>query len=379
MIDLHLVLGSTQYDSRILKETAAIDRAGMFDRVLVLGLTDEMHGVERREGGRTTREFSLRTRGLPRNLAGQSIKFAEWRSRILRACRGLPIGVVHCHDLLPLPVAVRIKRDTGAKLIYDAHELETERAGLRGLRRRLAQRTERRMMRHVDAIVTVSPSIVDWYRNRHPGVEVVLVRNVPERVPVNETAEPLRDRLGVPDDAALFISIGGFSRGRGIERALCAFADDSVRHHVVFMGFGPLAGEIDAAAAGCARIHRIPPVSPDEVVWFAAGADVGLSLTEDSCLNHRFCLPNKVFESLVAGVPVLCSDLPDQANLIRGYGAGWTVGASIEALVRRLTEISIDDARRIRSDLRDRVAELGWDREAERLVDLYRRLLGRDA
>jgi glycosyltransferase involved in cell wall biosynthesis len=379
VIDLHLVLGSTQYDSRILKETAAIDRAGMFDRVLVLGLTDEMHGVERREGGRTTREFSLRTRGLPRNLAGQSIKFAEWRSRILRACRGLPIGVVHCHDLLPLPVAVRIKRDTGAKLIYDAHELETERAGLRGLRRRLAQRTERRMMRHVDAIVTVSPSIVDWYRNRHPGVEVVLVRNVPERVPVNETAEPLRDRLGVPDDAALFISIGGFSRGRGIERALCAFADDSVRHHVVFMGFGPLAGEIDAAAAGCARIHRIPPVSPDEVVWFAAGADVGLSLTEDSCLNHRFCLPNKVFESLVAGVPVLCSDLPDQANLIRGYGAGWTVGASIEALVRRLTEISIDDARRIRSDLRDRVAELGWDREAERLVDLYRRLLGRDA
>jgi glycosyltransferase involved in cell wall biosynthesis len=379
VIDLHLVLGSTQYDSRILKETAAIDRAGMFDRVLVLGLTDEMHGVERREGGRTTREFSLRTRGLPRNLAGQSIKFAEWRSRILRACRGLPIGVVHCHDLLPLPVAVRIKRDTGAKLIYDAHELETERAGLRGLRRRLAQRTERRMMRHVDAIVTVSPSIVDWYRNRHPGVEVVLVRNVPERVPVNETAEPLRDRLGVPDDAALFISIGGFSRGRGIERALCAFADDSVRHHVVFMGFGPLAGEIDAAAARCARIHRIPPVSPEEVVRFAAGTDVGLSLTEDSCLNHRFCLPNKVFESLVAGVPVLCSDLPDQANLIRGYGAGWTVGASIEALVRRLTEISIDDARRIRSDLRDRVAELGWDREAERLVDLYRRLLGRDA
>lgn len=379
MIDLHLVLGSTQYDSRVLKETAAIDRAGMFDRVLVLGLTDEMHGVERREGGRTTREFSLRTRGLPRNLAGQSIKFAEWRSRILRACRGLPIGVVHCHDLLPLPVAVRIKRQTGAKLIYDAHELETERAGLQGLRRRLAQRTERRMMRHVDAIVTVSPSIVDWYRDRHPGVEVVLVRNVPERVPVNETAEPLRDRLGVPDDAALFISIGGFSRGRGIERALCAFADDSVRHHVVFMGFGPLAGEIDAAAAGCARIHRIPPVASGDVIRVAAGADVGLSLIDDICLSYRFCLPNKLFECLVAGLPVLCSDLPDQGELVARYRCGWTIPASAEALTLELSRISVDEVRRLRAGLPDRVAELGWDREAERLVDLYRRLLGRDA
>ncbi len=378
MINLHLVGNPVAYDSRVLKETASLAGSGLFEQVRVLGLAAGATRTES-EGTRLIREVALRMRPLPKSLFFQSLKFMEWQWRLLRECRGLRVGVVHCHDLLPLPIAVRLKRRTGARLVYDAHELETEKSGLQGLRRRLAQRSERRMMRHVDAIVTVSPSIVDWYRDRHPGVEVVLVRNVPERVPVKETAEPLRDRLGVPDDAALFISIGGFGRGRGIERALCAFADDSVRHHVVFMGFGPLAGEIDAAAAGCARIHRIPPVSPDEVVWFAAGADVGLSLTEDSCLNHRFCLPNKVFESLVAGVPVLCSDLPDQANLIRGYGAGWTVGASIEALVRRLTEISIDDARRIRSDLPGRVAELGWEREAERLVDLYRRLLGRDA
>jgi glycosyltransferase involved in cell wall biosynthesis len=106
---------------------------------------------------------------------------------------------------------------------------------------------------------------------------------------------------------------------------------------------------------------------------------VGLSLTEDSCLNHRFCLPNKVFESLVAGVPVLCSDLPDQADLIRAHEGGWTVGASIGSLVRRLSEISVDEVRRLRAGLPSRVSGLGWDREAERLLELYRRLLARNA
>jgi len=375
MINLHLVGNPVAHDSRVLKETASLAGSGLFEEVRVLGLAAGAARTES-EGTRLIREVALRTRPLPKSLAFQSLKFMEWRWRLLRECRGLRVGVVHCHDLLPLPVAVRLKQRTGAKLVYDAHELETERVGLRGLRRMLARRTERRLMRHVDALITVSPSIVEWYRARHPQVEVVLVRNVPERSDPAASVEPLRARLGVPDDAVLFISIGSFSRGRGIERALAAFRDPAVRHHVVFMGFGGLAERIDAAAAACPRIHRIPPVAPSEVLRFAAGADVGLSLTEDSCLNHRFCLPNKVFESLVAGVPVLCSDLPDQADLIRSHQGGWTVGASSEALARRLSEISIDEVRRLRAGLPARVSGLGWDREAERLLDLYRRLGG---
>ena len=375
MINLHLVGNPVAHDSRVLKETASLAGSGLFEEVRVLGLAAGAARTES-EGTRLIREVALRTRPLPKSLAFQSLKFMEWRWRLLRESRGLRVGVVHCHDLLPLPVAVRLKQRTGARLVYDAHELETERVGSRGLRQRLARSTERRLMRYVDALITVSPSIVEWYRARYPGVEVVLVRNVPERLPTMVEPEPLRRRLGVPDDAVLFISIGSFSRGRGIERAIEAFRDPAVRHHVVFMGFGALAERIDAAAAACPRIHRIPAVAPSEVLRFAAGADVGLSLTEDSCLNHRFCLPNKVFESLVAGVPVLCSDLPDQADLVRSHQGGWTVGASSEALARRLSEISIDEVRRLRAGLPGRVSGLGWDREAERLLDLYRRLGG---
>jgi len=378
MINLHLVGNPVAHDSRVLKETASLAGSGLFEQVRVLGLAA---GKARSasEGARLIEEVALRSRPLPKSLFFQSLKFMEWRWRLLRESRGLPVGVVHCHDLLPLPIAVRLKRRTGARLVYDAHELETERVGLRGLRRALARRTERRLMRHVDALVTVSPSIVEWYRARYPQVEVVLVRNVPERAEQAAAVEPLRARLGVPDDAVLFISIGSFVRGRGIERVLEAFSGPAVRHHVVFMGFGVLAEQIDAAAASCPRIHRIPAVAPSEVLRFAAGADVGLSLIEDSSLSYRYCLPNKVFESLVAGVPVLCSNLPDQADLVRSHEGGWTVGASLDALVQRLSEISIEEVRRFRADLPNRVSELGWDREAEELIDLYRRLLARGA
>ena len=89
--------------------------------------------------------------------------------------------VVHCLDVEPLPIGVRLKQLTGAKLVYDAHELETERTHLKKLRKRIVRVSERRCKPYVDAMITVSPSIQNWYRERFPRVPVSLVRNVPTR------------------------------------------------------------------------------------------------------------------------------------------------------------------------------------------------------
>ncbi len=375
MINVHLVLGSTRHDSRVLKETASLGLAGFFDRTLVLGLTNEAGTVVREEGLRITKELALRTRRLPRNLLFQSIKFAEWRSKLLRECRGLPIGVVHCHDLAPLPVAVTLKRVTGAKLVYDAHELESERASLNKARRRLAARTERSLLREVDALVTVSPSIAEWYQERNPGLEVVLVRNIPDFSIAPSPDPTLRRSLDVPDDALLFIAIGGFLPGRGIGAIIEAFSCDESPHHVAFMGYGPLKDSIERATKRCCRVHLLPAVAPAEVMKVAAGADVGLSMIEDVCLSYRYCLPNKLFESLGAGIPVLASDLPDQAALIKEYGGGWVVRPEVAAIRQFLQTIDAEQVQRVRSGLVDRTQDLRWNREARRLVELYRRLV----
>ena len=319
---LHIVRNPVSHDSRVLKETGSI--LGKFpDKELVsAGFHEPGYAEKESIGQRQVHRWRLATRPLPKNLLSQSIKYMEWYIRLIKAYRKEPLQIIHCHDIEPLAIAVRLKKITGAKLIYDAHELETERNGSRGIRQSLTQWQEARWMPYVDHLITVSPSIEKWYAQRYPDTPRHLVRNIPQEVDVSVLPITLRKSLAVPDNALLFLYLGGLSKGRGIETILESFTHDSVPHHVLFMGSGALEEQVKRQAEACERIHYRSPVPPAEVTSYAAGADVGLSLIEDTCLSYRYCLPNKLFENMLAGLPVLASDLPDQRQVIIDHQAG---------------------------------------------------------
>lgn len=374
-LNLHIVRNPVSYDSRVLKETATLRDLGRFAAVEIAGFHE--HGYTEHEDldGRALWRVILASRRLPKNLAGQAIKFAEWRHHLVAHYRNRPLAVIHCHDLDPLPIAVRLKRLTGAHLVYDAHELETEQSATWSLRKGLMRRTERRCMPWVDAMITVSPSIRDWYMRTYPGLAISLVRNVPERPPDPIGPANLRDRLGVPNDALLFLYLGGLAGGRGIENMLAAFAAPGIVHHLLVLGNGPLRGAVELACARCSRLHYLPAVPPDKVLAHAAGADVGISMAEDTCLNNRYCLPNKLFESLIVGLPMLVSDLPDQRHLVESYRAGWTCTPDVTSIVAALTAIDRGGWTAVRTSLAERTRELGWHHEAAILTELYDSLL----
>lgn len=370
-VNLHIVRNSVIHDSRVLKETATLLAYSKFTEVEIAGF--EECGLAEHEDieGRHLWRVPLASRGLPKDLISQLLKYAEWRWRLIRKYRDVPLSVIHCHDLEPLPIAARLKRLTGARLVYDAHELETERSGLRGLRQALARFTERRYMNWVDAVITVSPSIRDWYLRAYPGVPVTLVRNVPERPRSAVIPVDLRTRLNVPSEVLLFIYLGGLGRGRGIENMLAAFGAQQVTHHLLVMGNGALREKVVAASAACPRIHYLPAVPPDQVLAHAAGADIGISLIEDVSLSYRYCLPNKLFESVLAGLPVLVSALPDQAAFVASYRAGWVTPADLTSVVASLVSIDRDKWSKVRNGLAERSCELGWHNEATVLLSLY--------
>ena len=113
---------------------------------------------------------------------------------------------------------------------------------------------------------------------------------------------------------------------RGCEQLIDAMAElpDA---HLVFLGSSPFAGYEDGLRARRGRRERaLPPVGAavDELLAHTADADVGVSLLQDTCENHRLALPNKVFEYVAAGVPVVVSDLPELARLVAEHGIGWT-------------------------------------------------------
>ena len=375
---LHLVFNNVVHDSRVLKETGSIIEAGIVKKLAIVGLNDPGMPASEVVDGREVLRINLRSRDWPKNLAVQALKYAELYHRIVRAYRNAPLRIIHCHDLAPLPVAVRLKELTGARIIYDSHELQTETKHSVGLRKRANQLVERRYVRHVDAMITVSPSIRAWYAERYPDLPIHLVRNVPNRPQADASPVPLRAEHGVPDDALLFLYLGGLSAGRGIEDTLAAFSDERVRHHVVFIGYGPLDIAVKEATAACSRIHYRDAVPPSQVWAHATGADAGLCLYEDTCLNHRYCLPNKLFESLLAGLPVLASNLVDQADLVRSYDGGWVVPNESTAIADTLADLTVEEGLRKRVGLDQRTADLDWHNEAEAILAIYRETLAQD-
>ena len=195
------------------------------------------------------------------------------------------------------------------------------------------------MIRRCDAVLTVSDGIADRLVELH-GLRrrPAVVRNVPD-VTGPPAGGRLRRVLGI-GAAPLVLHQGAPARHRGCEqlvRAMGSVPDAQL----VFLGDegdpGYVAG-LTRLARECGlgeRVHFVPSVPLEELLGQTAEADVGVSLLEDVCENHRLALPNKVFEYVAAGVPVVASRLPEVTQLVEGRGIGWTANASDPADVAR--------------------------------------------
>ncbi|MBE0644230.1 MAG: glycosyltransferase family 4 protein [Bacteroidetes bacterium] len=269
-----------------------------------------------------------------------------WR-QASAALRELHCDLCIAADLYSLPAAARGARALGRPLVYDARELYASIAALQG--RSLMQRfwtgVERRYARRATAILTVNESIAGILRDRHADVRVV--RNVPDWSAPRES-QKLREACGIPADRRILLSQGGLQRGRGalpLVDALAALPDC----HLVFLGDGDYRGEIEAAAQliGVSdRVSIISAVPSADLPQWTASADLGMCLIENLGRSYYLSLPNKLFEYMAAGVPVVGSDFPEIGMLLRETGAGITVDPSDGELLVRAVRVLLDDTDR---------------------------------
>lgn len=359
--NLHAYPAAMRHESRILKGTRSIAEAGLFDKVLIAAREAPARaGREKLAAGREIWRLPVRSRN-------KLLRHIEWMARVYLKFRRETIACVNCHSLSVLPLGVLFKRFHGARLVYDAHELETETAVMRGARRAISRLVERWLIGDVDRVIVVSESIARWYRERYGIDNVSVVRNIPEPGP-NGDGVGLKQRLGLPRDALLFLYQGLLDDGRGIRLLVRAFAGGDPSRHVVFMGHGALERTVRDEAARHPNIHFHESVAPHDVVAAARGADVGLALIEDVCLSYRLCLPNKLFEYVAAGLPVIVSDFPDMGAFVDANGCGWRTtadAAAVRALVSRLTVAEIRE-RAARAESAARA--LRWSDEAANLL-----------
>jgi len=384
-INLHIVLNTFINDNRVLRETRAIASNGLFQEVHICALwADGLRKSELLDDKRFVRRIRLITKKLPTNIFFQALKYIELLIRILWIYRGNEIPVVQCHNVSALPIGIIFKLFKKSKVVYDAHELETEVFGLSGIRKRVKKSTEKLLMKKVDTLIVVSDSIAAWYKKEYQVLRNVnIVLNIPDNT--GSVAEfdgldcNLKRKYKIGDTEILYIYQGGLVRGRYLEILLETFTKLNGVAHIVFMGKGLLEGLIYEYQNKYCNIHFHQAVEPEKVVQFTRTADVGITLAEGKWLSRYYALPNKLFEYLMSGLPVIVNNLPERAKIIENYECGWIIGSlqegEMDSLVNLIRGISRRDIDEKKGNVGKVLIDYNWKNEEKKLCNIYKGLL----
>jgi glycosyltransferase involved in cell wall biosynthesis len=304
------------------------------------------------------------------------------------AAMAAPVAdVYHGHDLTGLPAAIFAQGRVGGVVVYDSHEIFMESGGNVSRPwpvRLLFRRLEARWVARSAALVTVNRSLaIELDRRFHPRRILVVHNCAPCWDPPDIAPDLIRDATGIPAGGPIALYHGGFSLHRGIEQLAAAILEPGLeRAHAVCLGYGSRRDALDAMAADprySGRFHVLDAVPPAELLPWVASADVGVMPIQPSTLNHLLSTPNKLFESLAAGVPVVASDFPEMRAIVTGDPSG-PLGELCRpddvADVARAIKAIVDLPPEGRADLRRRCLEAAharwnWENEVAGLLALY--------
>lgn len=353
-------------DLRVWREATALAEAGY--RVTVLAdLKGDVPARERRDGFDIVRVAKT-----------SSVPYAS----LVRPMVDMRADVYHGHDIDSLLPCLVAGRRTGAKVIYDSHELWSAHAADKlHAKRRMLVRFEGPMVRRADGLITASPAyteeITRKYNYRGPA-ETLL------NTPLIRTDDELR--AGWADrDATREARIGCmsvFQHGRGAEPLIRSLAHLPAEFVLYLIGPIPQpdyeARMREAAAPFGDRVRFVGMVPPEQIVPRLAACHVSAVLIESISLSYAYTSPNKLFDSLMAGTAIVASDLLVLSALVGEARAGVTCDVRDTADVARAIREAYENREAYGRNAREAaVARYNWETEKARLLGLYERVLAR--
>lgn len=271
---------------------------------------------------------------------------------LVRTLRCTPhASLYYLHAFYQFPAVYWLCRRGGARYIYDAHDfyaqLHAETDTSPFWARWVAPfeaRLERACVRHAAAIVTVNEGIAQLIESRFHRRPLVLRNAHDERLDC-EPEQTLRERLGLTAQDFLIVSVGNAKAGMAVEPLLEALRDLERNAHLAFVGADYERQVEMVQRRDLARwVHFVPPVKPTEIVPFIRTADAAVILYYARSINYRFSLPNRFFQPIAAGLPILYPDLPEIRRIADAYGLGLLIDPeSPDSISRAIAKLMSED------------------------------------
>tara|TARA_B100000242_G_C43055252_1_gene493700 strand:- start:9100 stop:10221 length:1122 start_codon:yes stop_codon:yes gene_type:complete len=370
-MNIHLYHSPIIYETRILKIT----------NFLLKHFNDEIYIIGRYEKGLIKKEklkeklytFRIETFLKPAGKISKLLAFIEWNFKVLIFCLKLKkISKLNVHSLSVFPISIIISKLKRARLIYEPHELETETSRLKNFEKKILKFLEKKLIHHADVIYTVGEDITNFYKNEYSLKDVKTILNVPRYLKARERNNILKEKLKIPDENILFIYQGLLSEARGIKTLINCFKKIDDSKHIVFMGFGPLENEIIDAAKENINIHFFPPVTEKDILGYSSSADVGICYLTDLCLSYKLSLPNKIFEYLHAGIPVLINEEQLSAKkLIEKESCGFILSNNPTIMRNQINDITRNQISKELKNLPAILEKYNWEKQEANLLKIY--------
>ena len=312
----------------------------------------------------------------------------EFNMALQRKLRELKPDIVWANDtdtllggwLAVKSYELRVKK---VKLVMDAHELFPEVPEIQGkpLVKWVWRTLERNLMPKCDALLTVCDSIAEYYRLQY-GVSMATVRNLPVesgkwKVESDAAAPGLLSTFHFPLSTHVLLYQGRVNLGRGVDWAIDAL-EELPDCRLVVAGDGDLLEEMKAYASTKPWRERVVftgRLAPHEMERLTPQADVGLVMLEDRGLSYHYALPNRIGDFVAAGVPMVVSDLPEMASVVRRYKVGEVI-RGVKGSERTNAQALAEAVRRVlarewrEEDFEEARRDMDWNKEKKKLITI---------
>jgi glycosyltransferase involved in cell wall biosynthesis len=400
-----IVRNAATHDSRVLREADTLESIGLRTEVIAVVSDDQPESEAIVEGRRITRlspqsplswlTSRLRRRpkrgaaepsgAAPRAESDPPVGAGPLRSLVVRIHRWLrtldyyrraialvrrerPV-LIHCNDYNTMWVGVAARLMGGTAVVYDAHELWPDR-NLRPEPRWWLVACEALFVRCAHRTITASPGYADVIARRYHVRRPQVIRNIPD---LGQPPAP----AGPAEGEASFVYVGAITRNRGIEVSIRALARTQGARLRLLGPSGPAyRAELERLASdeGVAnRVEFAGAVPPGGVIDSLRGATAGLALIQPVCLSYELSLPNKLFEYVLAGVPILVSDLPVMGAFVEQRRVGLLARPDDPSdVAAKLAELMRPERNReLRGAVAEAAGDLRWAAESGLLGATY--------